>query len=101
MKPKESAGCHQTLSSLGGGWARDCVSPCLRYAGPHSQAFHHFQFSDEILEAVKAEAVECACMGRGRVCIYGRGGVCMHEEREGVYIEGVECVCMGRGGCVY
>ena len=23
MKPEESAGCHQTLSLLGGGWARD------------------------------------------------------------------------------
>ena len=69
------------------------------------------------------EGVECACMGRGRVCIwkglsvhgervciwkglgvrawgeegsvYGRVWVCMHGEREGVYMEGVQCACMG------
>ena len=82
-------------------------------------------------EDVYMEAVECACMGTGRVCIwkgwsvhawgeggcvYGRGGVCVHGEREGVctwkgrvcipgqregvYMEGVECACIGRGGCV-
>ena len=34
-------------------------------------------------EGVYMEGVECACMGRGRVCAYGKGGVCMHGEREG------------------
>ena len=42
------------------------------------------------------EGVECACMGRGRVCAYGRGRVCVHGEVEGVYMEGVECA-YGRG----
>ena len=34
--------------------------------------------------------------GRGRICVYGRGGVCVHWGREGVYMhmEGVECVCV-------
>ena len=41
-------------------------------------------------------------MRRERMCVYGRGGVCVHGEREGVYMEGVECVCTGRGRmCVY
>ena len=31
MKPEESAGCHQTLSLLGGGWARDYSTTCLGY----------------------------------------------------------------------
>ena len=60
------------------------------------------------------EGVECVCVGRGRMCVYGRGGVCVHREREDmciwkglsvrasgegryVYMEGVECACMGRG----
>ena len=61
------------------------------------------------------EGVECVCMGRGRVCAYGRVGVCVHGEREGVYMEGVECAwgegvymegfgcaCMERGRvCIY
>ena len=60
-----------------------------------------------------------ACMGRGRVCSYGRvHGVCVHGEREGVCIwKGGVCVhaweeggcvyrrgqmaCMGRGRCVF
>ena len=42
------------------------------------------------------EGVECVCMGRG--CVYGRGGVCVHGEREGVYMEGVQCAW---GECVY
>ena len=46
------------------------------------------------------------CAWREGGCAYGRGGVCVHEEREGVYMEGVECawgqegvecVCMERG----
>ena len=28
---------------------------------------------------VHMEVVECACMGRGRACAHGRGGVCVHE----------------------
>ena len=60
-----------------------------------------------------------ACMGRGRVCSYGRvHGVCVHGEREGVCIwKGGVCVhgeredvCIwkslsvhawGEGGCVH
>ena len=63
--------------------------------------------------------------GRGRLCVYKRGGVCVHGEREdvciwkggvsardvygsfgvsalgeGLYMEGLECVCTRRG-CVY
>ena len=50
----------------------------------------------------------CVCMegwsvrawGEGG-CVYGRGGVCVHGERERVCnTEGVECVCAG-SGCVY
>ena len=40
------------------------------------------------------------CAWREGGCAYGRGGVCVHEEREGVYMEGVECA-WGQGGCVY
>ena len=35
---------------------------------------------------VYMDGVECACMGRGRTCVYRRGGVCMHGEREDVCI---------------
>ena len=60
-------------------------------------------------EGVYMEGVECACMGRGRVCAYGKGGVCMHGEREDVCIwkessvHGErEGVCIWKGGvCVH
>ena len=33
------------------------------------------------------EGVECACMERGRMCVYGKDGVCVHGERMDVYRE--------------
>ena len=56
------------------------------------------------------EGVECACTGRGCLYNYGRGGVCMHGEREVVCIWKGEDVCIrkgwsvcarGEGRCVY
>ena len=54
-----------------------------------------------------------ACLGRVRMCAYGRSRVFVHGEREGVWssvcawgevgcvhMEGVEYACMGRG-CVH
>ena len=39
------------------------------------------------------EGVECMCMGRGRMCIYRRGGVCvMGRGRMCVYRRGGVCV---------
>ena len=32
--------------------------------------------------------------------VYGKGGVCMHGEREGVYMKGVQFACMGETECV-
>ena len=50
-------------------------------------------------EGVYMEGVECACMGRGRVCFLK--GWSVHAWGEGVYMEGVECASMGEGGCVH
>ena len=51
--------------------------------------------TEGILKVVWVEGLECACMGRGRKCVYmegvkyawmrGRGGVCMDEEGRMVY----------------
>ena len=45
---------------------------------------------------VHMEGVECVCMGRGRVCAYGRVE-CAYMEKGCVYMEGIKCACMGRG----
>ena len=37
---------------------------------------------------VHMEGVECACTTRGRACAHGRGGVCVHGDRVGVYGRG-------------
>ena len=39
------------------------------------------------------EGVECVCMRRGRMCVYRRGGVCVHGEREDVRIQKGWSVC--------
>ena len=43
--------------------------------------------TEGILKVVWVEGLECACMEREKMCVYGRGEVCM-DEREGWSVHG-------------
>ena len=55
------------------------------------------------------EGFECVCIWKGSSVlawgdggfVYGRGGVCVHGDMEGVYMEGMECVYMEEVECAW